>query len=500
MTFEWIVFPIFVHLFGAVILLVFWKTSELQRKLSVGLNLIYLGFASFLFILNSNSPQLSFTQAGSWAPPFGIILVLDNFSSILILLTGILGLCISLFASVGISDAKAQFGFYPVFHFLLMGLSGAFLTGDLFNLYVWFEIVIISSFVLMTLGDSKASLRGALPYVAMNLLASIIFLTGIALVYGITGSLNFADLSLKISELKDRDLIQLAAILFLIGFGMKSAIFPLYFWLPLSYHTTPSAVAGLFAGLLTKLGIYALFRVFSLVIGMDSVISMGLEYLAILTIFAGGFGAITQRNIRKMLSYIIICHIGYLVGGFSLHSQLSVTGAIYYLIHDIPAKANLFLATGILFRVFQSHEFKNMGGMQSSFPKISFLLGLVFFTVVGIPPLSGFFPKIPLFQSAFFLSLPLSLAYLFGSAVTLFCIGKIWVEVFWGEEKAEGTRWNLSQKQKILSLSPIVLLFLVSISLSIWSEEVFVFSGNIAKDILHPEIYVNSIFSKGEVP
>src|SRR5690606_7455584 len=184
------------------------------------------------------------------------------------------------------------YGYFPIFHFLIMGLNGAFLTGDIFNLYVWFEVIIISSFVLLTLGGRKPQLEGAVKYMAMNILASTFFLTGIGILYGITGTLNMADLSQKILLVENQAIVNLTAMFFLIGFGIKSAVFPLYFWLPSSYHTPPSAVAAVFGGLLTKVGIYALFRMFTLIFVPNEFVRNVLIGIGIMTILTGAFGAL----------------------------------------------------------------------------------------------------------------------------------------------------------------------------------------------------------------
>src|SRR5699024_6771690 len=183
-------------------------------------------------------------NAAGWQAPFGIVFVADLFSSTLVVLTSLAGLAISLFSCVGISKPRLDYGYFPVFHFLIMGLTGAFLTGDIFNLYVWFEVIIIASFVLMTLGGRKTQLEGSVKYMALNILASTFFLTGIGLLYGLTGSLNMADLSQKIALIDKPYILELVSVFFLLGFGTKSAVFPLYFWLPSSYHTPPSAVAA----------------------------------------------------------------------------------------------------------------------------------------------------------------------------------------------------------------------------------------------------------------
>jgi len=285
-----IIAPVLIHLFTAILQLVFWRKTITQRALSITGCLIALLLSIGLFN-KVYAGEILTMNAANWKAPFGIVFVADMLSSTLVLLTSIAGVAVSFFSATGINRQRMMYGYFPIFHFLLMGLNGAFLTGDIFNLYVWFEVIIISSFVLMTLGGRKAQLEGAVKYMAMNILASTFFLTGIGLLYGLTGSLNMADLATKIPEVPNQTLVNITAMFFLIGFGIKSALFPLYFWLPSSYHTPPSAVAATFGGLLTKVGIYALFRVFTLLFVPDDFIKTLFIVLAILTILTGVFGA-----------------------------------------------------------------------------------------------------------------------------------------------------------------------------------------------------------------
>src|SRR5690606_23187407 len=215
-----------------------------------------------------------------------------------VLLTSIVALAVSVFSATGVGKARMLYGYFPMFHFLIMGLNGAFLTGDIFNLYVWFEVIIISSFVLLTIGGRKPQLEGAVKYMTLNIMASTFFLTGIAILYGITGSLNIADLSQKILLVENQAIVHLTAMFFVVGFGIKSALFPLYFWLPSSYHTPPSAVAAVFGGLLTKVGIYGFLRVFTLIFIPDDFIQMLLMAMGIMTILTGAFGAVIKNNLR----------------------------------------------------------------------------------------------------------------------------------------------------------------------------------------------------------
>ncbi len=489
--------PILLHLATAVLTLFFWVKPRIQEWISVVANLTGLVLALSLFF----HPLLArnmYVQAGAWIPPFGISIFADNLTKILLILTNLVALSISLYSIVGVGESRKKYGYYPSFHFLIMGLSGAFLTGDIFNLYVWFEIVIISSFVLISLGSDKERLQASVPYVSMNLLASIIFLTGVAILYGLTGSLNMADLSRQVPRIPSNSLRQVCAIFFIVGFGLKSAVFPLYFWLPSSYHTPPSGIAALFGGLLTKLGIYALVRTFTLIFPLDSQLSVLMEWIATFTLITGALGAVVQTNLRKMFSYLIVCHIGFMVAGLSMHSEQALTGTIYYLIHDIPAKANMFLIAGLIFRLSQDYYYEKMGGIQKAYPVLSLIAAIAFFSVAGIPPLSGFFPKIFLFQSSLYKSFLLTFAMLLGSFITIFCMAKMWKEVFW-KDAPSSTPLNMrfSGKKWFFTLFPILLLLSFSIFVGLGAEYTMSLSSSVAREILNPDIYFNTVFPQG---
>lgn len=493
--------PILLQLAGAVLILFFWNATGYQRTTSILVNFLALVLSIVLFTAEKYSGSM-YVQAGNWIPPFGISLVADTLTKVMLVLTSIVALAISIFSFTGVGESRVRFGFYPSMHFLLMGLNGAFLTGDLFNLYVWFEIVIISSFVLVSLGADKERLQASVPYVSMNLLASVIFLTGIGILYGLTGSLNMADLSIQVAKVESRSLVQVCAVFFIVGFGMKSAVFPLYFWLPSSYHTPPSAIAALFGGLLTKLGIYALVRTFTLIFIPDSTLIHLLEWIAVLTLMTGAMGALVQTNLRKMYSYLIVCHIGYMIGGLSLYSQTGMTGTIYYLIHDIPAKANLFLTAGLIFRLNGSFYYKDMGGIQKAYPILSMVIALVVFSVAGIPPLSGFFPKVFLFRSSLYLSDPLTISMTIASFITLFVIARMWKEVFWKEREAsaEGTsaiKMEFSSRQWLFSLFPILFLLAVSLWVGLGAEHILGISREVSSEILNPQNYIDTVFPAG---
>lgn len=498
-----LIFPIIIQLFVAITTLFLWKNINAQRIVSVFGGVLAL-IASVLLFVKVYNQGILIMNAANWEAPFGIVFVADLFSSTMVLLACISGLSVSIFSTIAISKQRLQFGYIPIYHFLVMGLCGAFLTGDIFNLYVWFEVIIISSFVLLTLGGRKAQLEGAVKYMAMNILASMIFLTGIGILYGLTGSLNMADLSIKVAAVENRNLVNLTAIFFIIGFGIKSAVFPLYFWLPSSYHTPPSAVAAIFGGLLTKVGIYALFRVFTLIFVPDDFIKNLFMVIAVLTIITGALGAVLKTNIRRMFSYLIVCHIGFILGGLSMFTEIALIGAIFYLIHDIMVKTNLFLVSGLLRTISGgTMQMERMGGLYSGYPKITLLSALVLFSLVGFPPLSGFWPKIFLFEASFFeQNYIFTVALILGSFATLYVIARLWIEVFWKpvpveEESRFGKDFERFTKYgKIALILPIGFLLLFSLYIGFFAEHILILVKQISQQMLDTGPYIKAVLGK----
>lgn len=492
-----IVLTIIAHLFTAILLLFFWDKVNAQRWVSVAGNIIILIFGAKLFSKTWEVGIITM-QAGGWKAPFGITLVSDGLSSTLVLLTCIAGLAISVFSTVGVSTSRIKYGYFPILHFLLMGLNGAFLTGDIFNLYVWFEVIIISSFVLMTIGGRKTQIEGAIKYVAMNLLASVIFLTAIAILYGLTGTLNMADLSIQIAKVQNRELVNVTALLFFVGFGIKSAVFPLYFWLPSSYHTPPSAIAAAFGGLLTKVGIYAMLRVFTLIFVPDEFTKNLFLVVAVATLLTGAFGAVIKHDIRKMFSYLIVCHIGYMIAGLGMFTEMAFVGVIFYMIHDIIVKTNLFLMTGIIYKIKGTVNMDKLGGLYEDYPKISILMGVILFSLVGIPPLSGFWPKIYLFQEGFLSNSYVVIgALIFASFVTLYVIARMWSEVFWkespdGKLQTDGLK-SMKPYQRWLLVMPVVGLAGVSLFIGFGAESVILVAKHIASEMIDTTPYINAV-------
>ncbi|NHE59738.1 proton-conducting transporter transmembrane domain-containing protein [Cyclobacterium plantarum] len=499
MSNPYIVLPVIFQLFVAVVLMFSWNRKNLQKLISVIGSLIAL-LISLLLLLKVNQEGIQAMQAGGWVAPFGITFVADTFSALLVLLTAIAGLAVSVFSVGSIRNARIKFGYFPILHLLIMGLSGAFLTGDIFNLYVWFEIIIISSFVLLTIGGEKAQIEGAIKYVTMNLLASVIFLTAIAILYGLTGSLNMADLSIQVAAVENRGLVNVTAILFLIGFGIKSAVFPLYFWLPASYHTPPPAISAIFGGLLTKVGVYALLRVFTLIFIPDEFLTWVISIMAMLTILTGGLGALIQNNMRKVFSYLIICHIGFMLAGLGIYSTIAIAGAVFYLVHDIMVKTNLFMVSGLIFKFKGTYSMRLLGGFYKEQPLLSLLMAIPLFSLVGIPPLSGFWGKLLLIKGAIASSNILMIAFIIlGSFLTLFIIAKLWAAVFW-KDGAELPRKKhikyfeeLKPLKKKAMIGSIAFLSVISLGIGFGAEWIMRLSMTIAENLMDPAPYIQAV-------
>ncbi|TVR79602.1 MAG: Na+/H+ antiporter subunit D [Saprospirales bacterium] len=487
-----------IPLLGGIISLFFWKDIKIQKiifLLSTG-GLFLASINLFLSILDQGVITL---QSAGWEAPFGISMVGDYLSSFMILLSSLMGLGVGIYSIGDIDRARMRFGFFPLMNFLLFSVCGAFLSGDIFNLYVWFEIMLISSFVLMALGNTKPQLEGAIKYVTINIIASVFFLAGIGMLYGLTGTLNMADLAIRVGTVSEEGLVTLAAVFFFIAFGVKSAIFPLFSWLPASYHTPPVAVTAIFAALLTKVGVYAFIRFFTLIFNHESLfLDNLLLFAAGTTMFIGVLGAAAQMEFRKILSVHIISQIGYLIMGIAIGTKMALVGTIYFLVHIIIVKSNLFLISGVVKRIKGSFELKKLGGVYAGYPFLAVLFAISAFSLAGFPPFTGFWAKFALVkaglvQEMFFIVL-VALATGF---LTLYSMTKIWNEVFWKKEEKKGDEQNSEGKEKpaglLLMMGPIVALTIISLALGIYAEPVFRFAEMTAEQLLNPDIYINGV-------
>ncbi|MDI9640897.1 proton-conducting transporter membrane subunit [Kamptonema cortianum] len=434
-----IILVVLIPLAMAAVLLTLWTRPQYRKRAALAGCVAHLASGSWL-VYDVFSRGVQSYNVSAWIAPYGIELVADELSAILVLVTGIIGVTTTVYSFHNIDAPRRAYGFHPLFFVLIAGLSGAFVTGDLFNLFVWFECILLSSFVLLSLGGEKDQIRGALNYVVPNLFSSMLFLTGLGLLYGATGTLNLDDLSLKV-PLVEPAVMQLIALVFLVAFGVKAAFFPFFSWLPTSYHTPPTSVTALFAGLLTKVGIYAIIRFFTKVYTADSLLGLILA-ASILTMIVGMVGAIAQTDLRKILAYNLMGHIGFMTLGLAMADRLAMTSSILYMVHHMLIISALFFLTGIVEFHTGSTKLAELGGLLRSHPTLSIAMFVGLLSLAGIPPLSGFWPKFGLMQASVAAENWLVLvAIIITSLLTLVSVSQIWIRVFWGQKPESSSEW-----------------------------------------------------------
>lgn len=495
-----IILPVVLPLVAAALQILAWRSRLIQRGSAVSSSAALL-ITALILLKSVWSGGIQAVQVGNWPAPFGITLVADLFSALMVVLAGVMGLAVTVYSLSNIDKQRESFGYYPLLNILLMGVCGAFLTGDLFNLYVWFEVMLIASFVLLTLGGEKEQILGGIKYVTLNLLSSAIFLAAVGLLYGAAGTLNMADLSIKLRAMQQPGFVTVLSVLFLIAFGIKAAIFPLFFWLPASYHTPPVAVSAIFAGLLTKVGVYALFRVFTLIFTYDQPFTQSLFMLiSISTMVIGVLGAVAQNGFRRVLSFHIISQIGYMVMGLAIYTPLAMAGAVFYIAHHIIVKANLFLISGIVKHFQHTEELKKLGGLYLTQPWLAILFLIPALSLAGIPPLSGFFAKLMLIQASLGVGQYTLVAVAIGvSFLTLFSMTKIWNEAFWKpmplstEGIKAGIAGSLLAGNRLALVLPVAGLATLTLLIGFGAHFLFILSTETAKQLMDPAGYIQAV-------
>lgn len=431
-------------------------------------------------------------RAGSWPAPIGITLAADHLTAAMVLITAVTGLAVAVYAAAA-GTGKFRGYFTPLYQALLVGVNGSFLTADLFNLYVWFEVMLMSSFVLVALPGGRAQLEAAVKYLTLNFIASAFFLVGLGVLYGITGTLNMADLSVKLVAEDQSDLVLSTAVLFLVAFGIKAGVFPFYFWLPSSYHVTPTPVAAIFAGLLTKVGVYACVRVFTLVYSAhQDFLAMILLPIGVLTMITGVFGAASQFYIPRILSFHIISQIGYMTVGLGFFTRGAMAATVFYIVHHILVKTNLFLIGGIIGRRTGTQALEKTGGLYAKAPWLAVLFLIPAMSLGGIPPLSGFFAKFALVREGLLLGQwAVIAAALAVGLLTLYSMIKIWNEAFWKNPPA-GDRLP-SRKVPAMMIAPAVALAACTAVFGLFPGVFMDYSLRAADQLMDPSSYIEAV-------
>jgi multicomponent Na+:H+ antiporter subunit D len=428
--------PTVVPLLAAAIALLFARRPAVQRMISITALSVALATSIALLVRVDDTGPLA-ARIGAWSPKIGISYVIDRFSGLMLVIAMITLLVVLVFA-IGQGSKNAQSPiFHPVYLVLGAGICAAFSTGDLFHLFVSFEILLMASYVLLTLDGNESQVRSATTYVIINTLESVVLLVAIGLVYAATGTLSMAELPGRLAAL-DPGLSTGLQLLLLVAFGLKAAVFPLYFWLPDSYPTARSPVTAVFAGLLTKIGVYAIIRTQTQLFP-DSDATL-LFYIAGFTMVVGVLGAIAQNEIKRILSFHIVSQIGYMIFGIAVGGVAAIAATIFFLIHQIPVKTSLFLVEGMVERSSGTSRLDRLSGLahQSGFLALLFLLPAL--SLSGIPPFSGFVAKLGLVTSGLDAGQGvLVVIALACSLLTLVSMTKIWLSVFWGKPDIDGS-------------------------------------------------------------
>ncbi|UCZ54452.1 Na+/H+ antiporter subunit D [Bacillus shivajii] len=490
-----VLLPVLIPFLMGAILILFRKQLPIQRYVS-GITALSLVVISIYMTYVIFQDGIITVELGNWPAPFGIVLVGDLFASIMVVLASIVAASCLFFGFLTLHHDREKYYYYPFFFFLITGVNGSFLTGDIFNLFVFFEVMLLSSFVLIVMGRTKYQLRESFKYVVISTFGSMLFVIAVGLLYSVTGTLNFAHLAERISEVEEGGLLTVIAILFLIVFGLKGALVPLHFWLPNAYFGPPTAVAALLGGLLTKVGVYSIMRTNTLIFTHDQDFTLNIILiLAGVTMFIGVIGAVSKFDFKKILAIHIISQVGYMIMGLGIFTPLAIAGSIYIIAHNMIVKTALFLFCGATEKVTGTTNLKKMSGLLKTHPHLGWLFFVAAISLAGIPPLSGFFSKFALVLGGLeeqryiivFVSLVVGL-------LTLFSMVKIFMYVFWGSPSL--TPEEAKQRKVGKLLLPGIPLVIISFVMGVAAEPIFVILFEAAEQMLDPSIYINSVLKE----
>jgi len=489
-----LILPIILPFLFAILLLFFKNHIRVQRFLTL-LGLAVSLVAALCLMWKVKTVGVQTVTLGSWPAPFGITLVADMLSALLVTTSIIISICVVMYSFTAIGEARERFYYYPAVLFMLTGINGAFTTGDIFNMFVFFEVLLIASYVLIVLGGEKRQLRESIKYLLVNVISSALFVVTIGLLYSVVGTLNMADISAKITEVGQTGFLTVIAILFLLVFGIKGALFPLYFWLPGSYAAPPMPVLALFGALLTKVGLYAIIRTYTLLFIHDiSFTHELLLVLSVLTVVFGCIGALAYFDVKQIIIYNIIIAVGVILFGIAQMNDSGVSGALFYLIHDMIIKAGLFLLIGIIIKLTGTSNLRKMGGLMKTHASLGWMYLIAVFGLVGIPPLSGFIGKLLIIQGGFEAdNIWTTILILISSLIVLLSAVRIFVYAFWGEPVELPTTQRRSYRKEMI---PATLLVIISIAYGIGSEWLVPYMEDAANLLLNPSVYIDAVLKE----
>lgn len=495
---DWLVIaPVAAPLvFGAVLLMLRHRTN-LLAPIALAALAVQLALAAGLLAHVTISGPVVMTM-GRWLPPFGISFVADQLGAAFAAVAAFVALVCGIFSLDTVNRIGQRYGYYTFLLLMMAGVSGSFLTGDIFNLYVWFEVFLISSFGLIILGSGQRQIDGATKYAILNLVATTLFLITTGYLYGIFGTLNMADIARKASSYRETAPLMTLATLFLVAFGMKAAAFPLNFWLPASYHTPRIVVAALFGGLLTKVGVYALLRTLVMLFPPErAVLADLIGWIAMATMAIGIMGALAQADIRRILGFVVISGIGVMLAGLAIGNEPGISGAVLYAVHSMLVMTALYLLAGIMRRMGGSYSLHEISGLYRASPALAAIALLLVLAGAGLPPASGLWPKVMLVKAALDAGSGwLAFGVLATGLLTTLALGRVFALAFWrmpdGELPADKVRpVPASAFAAVLIVSvPVVLI-------GLYPEPLIELTNAAARGLLDPAGYVGTVFPGG---
>lgn len=486
--------PIVVPLAAAAVTLLLARSPRAQVVLTIATLSGHVALCATLLTLVLRD-GISATQVGGWDAPWGITVVADGFAAIMLTASSVVALIVHLYALGHPSSRDEHRFFNPLYLVLVAGFSASFLAGDLFNLFVSFEIMLIASYVLVVLGSTTRQVRAGAGYAVMNLLASTLFITAVALVYAATGTVNLAQLAQRIEELPG-GVATMLSLLLLAVFGIKAALFPLFFWLPSTYQSAATPVTAVFAGVLTKVGVYSIVRTQMLLFPTDgpSLLLMG---LGVATMGIGVLGAIAQDDIKQILSFHSISQIGYMIAATGFATVAGLAAAIFYMLHHTAVKTSLFLVSGLVERREGTTALDRLGGMLHSAPLIATLFGLSAVSLAGFPPLSGFVAKLSVITAGLDAEqYAVVAAALLVSVGTLLSMLKVWNGVFWRpapEDRAQSSQHRREPQGAPVMLAATCILVAVSVGLAVAAGPIYDACTTAANSLLNRESYLAEV-------
>lgn len=492
---NFLLLPIILPFFTAILLMFAPKKLMYQRVVTLcGLVLTLICSSFLIHLIHTQGIQV--VTFGNWPVPFGITMVADMVAALLVTTSIIISLFTVWYSFTAIGVEREKFFYYPGLLLMLTGINGAFLTGDLFNLFVFFEVFLMASYLLSVLGGTRVQLRESIKYILVNVVASAIFVITVAMLYSVVGTLNMADLAVKIAAIEQPGIVTTIAVLLLIVFGMKAAIFPLFFWLPSAYAAPPIPILALFGALLTKVGVYAIMRTYTLLFVHDIQFThMLLLILSVLTIIVGCIGALSTFNVKNIMIYNVVIAVGVILYGVAQMNEDGLMGAMFYIIHDMLIKAALFFLVGLIIFITGTENLRKMGGLMKTYPLLAWTYLIAAFSLAGIPPLSGFIGKMLIVKGGFAAEHNWSSIWiLLSSLIVLLSVIRIFIYAFWGEEKPVSP--TIQRFDFIKLFIPAALLVGLTIVYGVGAELFFPYIQDASDVLLNPSVYTDAVLKE----